>query len=558
MELRLPNWNPGSYKIRDFAAHVDSMSVTDQEGHPLPFFKVRKNAWIVEVGDATVVQAEYDVFAGQLSVRSSWVSEGFILINPVTAILYTERSRAWPQRVEVSVPDGLGRVYSSLIPGDSSARWMALSYDELVDSPLVISDGQPANFEQDGRVYHLLDVGDDTFWDSEQALESLQPMVAATNALWGVVPLERDYWFFNLLVEGRGGLEHDHNTVMMTSRWNTRKREDFINWLSLAAHEYIHVWNVRRMRPAGIGEYDFEKEQYSPSLWIAEGLTSYYDNLLLSRAGLISIEEYFRLLAKDLHRLELTPGRQRISLRQASRDAWIRQYGDSPNRVNSNISYYTKGAVVGFALDARIRDETKGRRSLDDVMRLMYRRWADKAFPEQAFPEAVAEIAGDRVRRWLEPLLDTTQDPDVDDALSSFGLTLERHPDRVAAELSGEHPGAGLGLTWKAQSDELVVATVAAGTAASQAGVLPGDELLAIGGQRLHRDNYEDKMSRLAPGESVELLLSRHGTVFTLAVKLDPVRPQRYEIRFSEEASSESIERLQTWLGQELNTDSLD
>ena len=133
-----------------------------------------------------------------------------------------------------------------------------------------------------------------------QAAEGLRSMVAAANTLWDIVPLQRDYWFFNFLVEGRGGLEHDHNTVMMTSRWNTLKRDDFINWLSLAAHEYLHVWNVRRMRPAGIEAYDFEQEQYSPSLWIAEGLTSYYDNLLLSRAGLVNAQEYFKLLARDL------------------------------------------------------------------------------------------------------------------------------------------------------------------------------------------------------------------------------------------------------------------
>lgn len=550
-ELLMANWNPGSYVIRDFAADIDRIEVRDTANRPLPVRKVRKNAWSVQAGGSDQVTVEYDVHAGELSVNTSWVSPDFVLLNGSSVFLYTEASRPLPQRVGIQPPPGVGQVYTSMIAAGEPVVWQAANFDELVDSPMVVARNEPRAFRQDGHGYQFLNIGHDALWDTDRAVADVQKVVAAANALWGEAPLQRDYWFLNFLVERGGGLEHDHSTVMMASRWQMREREDYIKWLSLVAHEYFHLWNVRRMRPAGIEVYDYESEQYSTALWLAEGFSSYYDNLLLSRAGLITPAEYFKRLAIDLHRLEMTPGRALISLEQASRDAWIRLYQPDANTINSNISYYTKGAVVGFALDARIRAATDERYSLDDVMRAMYASWGERGYPPGAFRDAVEQVAGSETRSWLEPLLSTPADPEIDEALDYFGLQLDRHPDKTAAEAAGNPVAAGLGVNWQPEGETLVVAAVIRGMNASEAGLLPGDELLAIDGERVLKSNLDDRLARLRPGEVVQLTLARRERLMQLTLPLAEARPQNYEISLQDNPGRRQKRRLRDWLAQD-------
>ncbi len=548
----MSNWNPGSYLIRDFATHLSGLSIYDDQGAPVAFDKVEKNRWSVEAGGSRWLTLEYDVHAGELSVNTSWASPEFVLLNPATLFLYTPTSRGLSQQINLQVPPGLGWAYTTLAEKPDGTGWTATDFDELVDSPIVVSTSRPDSFQQEGHSYHLLHTGGTELWDTAQAAQDLRAIVATTNAFWGQVPLARDYWFFNFLVEQRGGLEHDHGTVMMTSRWQMRKREDYIKWLGLAAHEYFHLWNVRRMRPAALASYDYEHEQYSTELWFAEGFASYYDNLLLSRARLVAPAEYFRQLADDFHRLELTPGRQHISLEQASLDAWIRHYRPNPNSINSTVSYYTKGAVVAFALDTRIRRETDGKKSLDDVMRGMFARWGHTAYPRGAAQDVVEQVAGRELRAWLEPLLTTIAGPDIDEALAYYGLELDRHPSAGAADGDPATTRAELGVNWSSEEERLVIGAIISGMAGSRAGLLPGDELLAIEGERVVRSNLDDRLQRLRPGEEVRLLISRQERLQSLSLELDPARPLNYQILMQADAGRREIRRLESWLGQEL------
>ena len=550
--LIMANWTPGSYLIREFAANLDRIEAREPGGNPLSLNKIRKNAWRVQLQGSQRLVVEYDVHAGELTVNTSWASPEFVLINGASVFLYTDETRGLPQEISVQVPPGSGRVLTPLPEAGAPGRWRAMDFDELVDSPLVVTSNAQSSFRQDGHGFRLVNIGDASLWDNEQAAEDVHGIVTAANDFWEAVPLRRDYWFFNFLVEKSGGLEHDHSTVLMTSRWQMRKREDYIKWLSLVAHEYFHSWNLRRMRPASIAEYDYENEQYSSALWLAEGISSYYDNLLLSRAKLVSLEEYFKQLAIDIHRLELTPGRRLISLEEASRDTWIRHYRPDANSINSEISYYTKGAVVGFVLDARIRRETKGRSSLDDVMRHMWQAWGSQPYPDSAFRDAVEAIGGREIRDWLEPLLSTTQDPDIDGALDWYGLELDRHPEHTAAVAAGNPLTAGFGVNWDRNAAGLVVSSVVKGLAGADAGILPGDEVLAIDSERINRDTLEDRMQRLEPGQSAELLIARRGRVMTLTTQLAEARPATFEIRLQPNIGKRQIRRLGNWLGQEL------
>ncbi len=550
--LRMASWTPGSYLIRDFSSDLDRISIRSEAGELLRFTKTGKNTWQVPLNGHTRLLVEYDVHAGDLSVNTSWVSSEFVLINGASVFLYTDHSRTMPHRVRVQAPQSLGRVMTPLPQSGNSNEFLASSFDELVDSPVLIDDTVAHRFSHRGHDYNLLNVGSTELWDGPQSALDVRAIVAATNDFWGVIPLDRDYWFFNILVENNGGLEHDHSTVIMGSRWQMLNREDYIKWLSLVAHEYFHSWNMRRMRPLNLAHYDYEKEQYSRALWFAEGISSYYDNLMLSRAKLVSPDEYFKRLAIDLHKLETTPGRKLISLEQASHDAWIRHYQPDANSQNSTISYYTKGAILGLVLDTRIRKTTSNRFSLDDVMRRMYQRWGKTPYPDDAFLDAVESVAGTEVRAWLGPLLNTAARLEVDEALDWYGLVLDRHPVNTAAKANAEPLETGFGASWEKDVPGLIVSSVVHGSSGSRAGLLPGDELLAISGERITRDTLEDRMLRLQPGNNVELLISRRGRIMTIALELEESRPATFEVLLDPDFGKRQLRRLESWLGQSL------
>jgi predicted metalloprotease with PDZ domain len=550
--VQMANWTPGSYLIRDFASNLFPLKLAGAGGATLNVTRVSKESWQVDGDIGGMLVVEYDVHAGDLTVQTSWASEDFVLINGASVFLYTSATRDRPQVLTVDAPAALGRVMTPLAEAGARNRFQARDFDELVDSPVVISTDTGHRFTDGEQGYVLVNVGASELWDGSQSAADLRAIVRATNALWGELPFERDFWFFNLLVESGGGLEHDHGTVMMASRWQMLDREDYIKWLSLASHEYFHAWNVRRMRPQSLARYDYSREQYSSMLWLAEGITSYYDNLLLSRAQLVNPDEYFKRLAIDLHSYEQTPGKDVISLNRASRDAWIRHYQPDANTLNSSVSYYTKGAMLGLALDTRLRRASRDEASLDDVMRAMYRRWGSEPYPDHAFADAVAGVGGEDMRAWLAPLLETAADPDVDEALAWYGLLVDRHPVNSAARLSNKPLESGFGVNWEKDVPGLVVANVLNGMSGSKAGLLPGDELLAINGERITRDNIDDRLLRLQPGMDVVLLITRRGQVREVGLTLEESRPPTYEIKVIPDFGNRELRRMESWLGQPL------
>lgn len=554
--VRMANWNPGSYLIRDFASNLDRVSFSSESGEPLEFEKTSKNTWRVTLEGSTRLVAEYDVHAGDLSVNTSWASTEYVLLNASSIFLFSESSRDNTHRVSIESPSAFDRVYSSMTLNRNRGEFIASDFDELVDSPIVITSARENRFADQNGEFALLNVGATDLWDESQSLKDIQAIVHTTNRFWGVMPFERPFWFFNFLVERGGGLEHDHSTVIMGSRWQMLNRDDYVKWLSLAAHEFFHSWNIRRMRPQSLANYDLDGEQYSSALWLAEGITSYYDNLLLSRAGLLEPVEYFKRLAIDIHALELTPGREMISLEQASKDAWIRHYQPDNNSINSTISYYTKGAVLGLVLDARIREASNNEHSLDDVMRAMYNQFSETPYQDDSFTNTVSAVAGSEVSDWLQDTLASSAPLDVDGALASYGLVLERQPVNNAARLAGQPLTSGIGINWDTDQPGLVIKNVIRGMAGAAAGLLPGDELLAIDKERVTQDNYDDRMLRLQPGMEVSLTIVRRGLLMEVAVTLQEARPATYEIRALPEIDRNQIRRLESWLGQSLQVES--
>ena len=558
VELAMPNWTPGSYVIRDYVAHLERFAVTGAGGEKLPFTKVEKNRWQIETRGSDRVVVDYDIWAGELHVSSSWVESDFALLNGAGVFLYSQQSLEWPQRVEVNLPDSWRQAHAALPTVGAGQQFVAANYDELVDSPIVAGNMVAERFEVDGQGYQLITVGQTEFWDSEKAVADLSRLIREQQDFWQVNPFDRDFLFFNFLLKYKGGLEHDHSTVMMSDRWTMRNRSDTIKWLALASHEFFHSWNVRRMRPEALADYDYDKEDYSRELWLAEGFTSYYDNLMLFRAGLVNIHEYLDMLATEFRNYETVPGREIGTAEAASFDSWIKHYVPDANSVNSTVSYYRRGSLVGFVTDAMIRRETKDKASLDTVMREMYRLYGPDSpgagtYPPGAFEAVVESVAGSGVRAQVERMVQTRTDPDIADALDAYGLKLDRSPARTLALQAGVPEPAGFGVSWKKNSPLLIIEQVIRGRAAATAGVIPGDELLAINGQRILPGNMVGQINRLRIGDRIELTLSRHGQLLTIPVDVEPAIPESYAITLKTDATRREKDRLQEWLGTRLS-----
>ncbi len=555
--LAMPSWTPGSYLIRDYAAQVESLRASGQSGKTLAVSKIEKNRWRIETAGETRINIEYSVWAGELAVNAGWVESDFAILNGAGIFLYNETIRDLPQRLHINLPESWRNVHVALPRSDDPYTFLARDFDELVDSPVLLGNTTSYPFEVDGHSYALINQGDERLWDGDRAAADTARVVQSVQTFWQTNPLKREYLFMNLISNGSGGLEHDYSTVIMSSPWQMRNRNDYIRWLALLSHEFFHAWNVRRLRPQALRQYDYSREIYTRELWLAEGLSSYYDNLLLFRSGLITVDEYLALLAEEIRNYEVSPGRKVRSAEQASFDTWIKHYKPDANSINSDVSYYRKGSLIGFFADTAIRKSSKQKVSLDDILREMYRRFGpegsqSQGYPPRAFETLIEQQVGKAVADQVEALLTTVADPDVDAALDYYGLQLDRAVLRKAAEVAGSPVPVDFGLVWNSQESLLLVESVVRGSSGSEAGVLPGDELLAINGQRVDRMTVQDQMLRLQPDESVDLLLVRHGRVLMLPVKVQHAIPDRYRISIKPDIRQREKDRMEQWLGMPL------
>ena len=396
-------------------------------------------------------------------------------------------------------------------------------------------------------------------------------------AFWGLAPYPH-YIFFNLLTEEGGGLEHKDSTVLMSSRFRARTREGLIDWLGLAGHEMFHAWNVKRLRPVELDHFDYEHEVYTESLWVAEGLTSYYDDLLIARAGLMRRDEYLKRLSKQIDGLQTSPGRLVQPLSAASFDAWIKYYRKDENFTNTGVSYYTKGAVVGFLLDAEIRRATGGTKSLDDAMRLAYQRYAgERGYAPAELRKTFEEVAGTDLGRFWTQAVDTAVDLDYQRALDWFGLRFGEYKDekeekeggagsrgagavtaagtagpagaaREAPDEAPKEPAGDLGIDTEVERGRLMVTVVRRGTAGFQAGINAGDEILAIDDYRVPPEGFRDRLKAYRPGDKATFLVARRERLTRLPVTFGEKPPRKWKLELDPKATPEQKQHLADWL----------
>lgn len=544
--LALPAWAPGSYLVRDYARHLEGLRAADEHGQALATDKVRKDSWCIELGKARVLTVRYRLYARELTVRTNFVNAEVALVQGAASYLGCAALHALPHELEVHLPPGWASAACGL-PGeaeDGLVRFVAEDYDALVDTALLCGNPRSHSFEVSGVHHVLATVGGEHSFDDASAAREWQRIVAEVHALWQTVPYDR-YAMLNVLLGGQGGLEHRHSALVMASpqaRQGAAARSEY--W-GLLCHELFHAWNVKRLRPQALGPFDYAGENYTPSLWVAEGLTAYYDDLLVRRARLTDDATYLGKLAQTLSLLARTPGQHAQSLTEASRDAWIKLYRPDENTGNSTVSYYLKGSLVGFVLDARLRAQSDGARSLDDVMRLAYARHSGvRGYTESAFRRCIDEVAKADEGAYLSGLLDAPGAVDVAPALETFGLRLRWR--RSPGVPSGDR------VLWGVSCEEgpgrLTVSRVRRDAPAYAAGLNVGDELLAVGDWRLPAGKGWQEAVGQGSAPEANLLLARFGRLSRLSVPLG-VPPDEEAVLEVDPASNATQDRLRAaWL----------
>src|SRR5688572_22340177 len=423
--LVMPVWTPGSYLVREFARHVQDFSAADAGGRALRWEKTNKNTWRIVTAGAREWRASYRVYANELTVRTNQLNSDHAFWNNAALLMYLEGFLNAPSTLHIQAPQPW-KVATGL-PAAGKNTFRAENFDVLYDSPVEVSNFKTISFTVK-NVPHRIVIDGEGNYDPERMKRDVQKIVETSVELMGGEIPYRDYTFIlHLGANTGGGLEHLNSTALGFRRFNFRPDTSYRGFLGLVSHEFFHLWNVKRIRPDALGPFDYTKENYTKLLWVAEGVTSYYGDLILRRAGLINEKDFLAETARAFQTLQNTPGRLEQSVEESSFDAWIKFYRPDENSVNSQISYYDKGAIVALLLDLEIRKRTSGAKSLDDVMRYLYTEFfkKDRNYTPADFQKAAELAAGSSLTEFFAKYARGTEDLNYNSALAAAGLQLD-------------------------------------------------------------------------------------------------------------------------------------
>jgi predicted metalloprotease with PDZ domain len=519
LDLVMPVWTPGSYLVREYERNVQDFAAATDAGARLAWAKSDKNTWRVQANGAREARVTYAVYSNEFSVRTNEVNDRHAFWNNAPTLMYVEGFLSAPSTVRV-VPQGGWKIATGLPPvANERNTFRAENYDVLYDSPFLVSDFKVLTFEV-RNVPHRVVIDGEGNYDAERVRRDVQKIVETAVGVVGEIPYH-DYTFLLMLhpTSGGGGLEHLNSTALTYRRFSFRPETEYRNFLTLAAHEFFHAWNVKRIRPDALGPFDYTRENHTRLLWVAEGITSYYENIIVRRAGLMTEKDYLDALARSIRALQNTPGRLEMSLEESSFDAWIKYYRPDENSINSSVSYYDKGAIVGALLDLEIRRRSAGAKSLDDVMRYLYAEFFKKQrnYTPADFQRAAELMAGSSLEDFFSRSVRGREELDYNAALNGVGLQLETFAGdrtRPAAER------AYFGATLAQAAERLNVTNVLAGSPAYTQGLNAGDQIIAIDGSRATLDFLNARLNDKKPGDEVRLTVFRTDELRTFTVKL--------------------------------------
>lgn len=494
--LRLPSWVPGSYLMREYAGQVVDL-VASAEGVPLRVAKRDKSTWEITGGAGRSVSVRYRVFAAELTVRTSDLTPEHAFVHGPSVFFAVEGRTEEPLALRVEAPAGW--ITSTALPahdGDFRAR----DYDHLLDCPLEIGPHEVHRFEAGGRTHEFVVHGSGNH-DLPRILEDTRKIVECELAFFGdpEPPYDRYLFLLHLTHDRGGGLEHEDSCALAWPKLGFRPEKEYRSFLTLVAHEFFHVWNVKRIRPEVLLEYDYGREVYTRLLWLFEGWTTYYDEIFPVRAGCYGAKDLLAALAEAATMEATRPGGRVQSLADSSFDTWIKLYRPNPDTPNTQTNYYLKGRLVAWKLDLHLRARSGGERSLDDVMRHLWREVyrRGQGVPEEGAAALIEQATGIDVRAFLEQHVERAGVLEYDEELATVGLRMRRKP---APE--GEPTKAWIGATLQPEEGGTRLTVVTHRSPAHRGGLLADDLVIALDGHRCGRD-LAKLVEQFAPGESV-------------------------------------------------------
>jgi len=558
----LPAWIPGSYMIREFARNIVQIRA-ESNGKKIALTKLDKHSWQAEpcMQELTL---HYQIYAWDLSVRAAHLDQTHGFFNGTSVFLQVIGHEHAKHVIDLVRPEGAAykdwRIATAL-PELKAKRYgfgtyVAANYDELIDHPVEMGTFELGSFKAHGVQHDVAFTGRVPNLDMARLTADLKKICEAQIALFEPeskrAPMKR-YVFMTMVVgDGYGGLEHRASTALICARADLPVKgqmamtDGYRTFLGLCSHEYFHAWNVKRIKPASFAPYDLRTEAHTPLLWVFEGFTSYYDDLMLVRSGVIDQAAYFKLIAKTVNTVLRGSGRHKQSIAESSFDAWTKYYRQDENAPNAIVSYYTKGSLVALALDLTIRAQTRGKRSLDDVMRALwniygrdfYTTHGGRGVSESELEALIDSVSGVKLKRTLDRWVRGTSDLPLATLLEPFGITL-------ADATKEERPN--LGVRTMREGNDCKLANVYEGGAAYRAGLSGGDLLVALDGLRVSATNLENLLARYRVGHTVVVHVFRRDELLSFAVSLTADDAPQMEL-VAEAKPAVAVRAREAWL----------
>lgn len=542
LDIKMPVWAPGSYLIREYPKNVERLLANSSNGIDLVTSKTSKNTWRVEHNGKDIV-IKYAVYGFETSVRTSHIDQSHAFLSPVGIFMYIDQYLNLPCKVTINMPEYWHKVSTGLEPTDIPFEYSAVNFDILYDSPIEIGNQDIWSFEVEGVPHEFAMVGTADY-DREQLTEDITKIIHEENRIWGSNPNQHYTFITHNYQNSTGGLEHLNSTVLAASRFAYSQSNTYKSYLSLVAHEYFHLWNVKRLRPKALGPFNYEQENYTTGLWIMEGFTAYYDNLIIRRCGFYDEKEYLQQLAIDFNTVYNRPGHQLQSAAMSSFDTWIKQYRPDENSQNTSISYYNKGAMLATALDIKIIAASQGQYRLDDVLKAAYQQFyliENRGFEESEFQALAQNITGVDLSEIFKA------------AHAIYELDYNYYFNMVGYQLVDHNAGqknVTLGIKTVLVDNRIIVKHVDRNSGAWQAGLNVEDELIAINNYRLEAQGkaMDFILSRAKEGDQFTVLIARDGLLKTIIVTVQTSDKKAYAIEAKPDADPNAVKLGNIWL----------
>ncbi len=535
LDVSLPVWAPGSYLVREFSKNINLVKAFDEKGNPLEVHKKKKNTWTITKGKKSKVIVKYEVYAFELSVRTSFLDLTHGFVSGSGVFMFVEDHLNVNGILEVLPYEGFS-VVSTALPSDKNEfTYTYTHYDHLVDCPIEIGNQEVFDFEAAG-VNHTVAIYGDGNYSIPDLKRDMAKIIEEETKVFGQNPNEDYLFIIHNVVNGQGGLEHKNSTTLSVNRW-TYGGPNYLKFLNLVAHEYFHLWNVKRIRPLELGPFDYNQENYTDLLWVMEGFTSYYDELILLRAGYYTQNQMLGKIESAINYVEGSVGSRVQPLAHASFDAWVKAYRPNENSANTSMSYYSRGSVIAALLDVMIINKHRGKKCLDDFMQSLYANFhvkKNRGFTSNEFKKELESFVGRNLDDFYARYINGTEIPPYAAIFGEMGVDVE--------DASSTFPDFGAALS--NSGGKTIIKSIRSNSAAEDAGLSVNDEIIGCNGYRVDRSDIEGVMRGLEEGEELQLVISRDDILFSV----DFIMTNRFKPKFFLNKTNDKTKLFNYWL----------